>query len=400
MGDIDQFFQDSHYNIIRVLLSVSGLWPFHSRIRRYGIYLTMLLVLGSGCVFETLGVIEASQDSSELIDAVPMYFVCIVSIIKTFCAIYTLPQIKILLIKMQEYCISPISDEERKIQNSHAQYGRKLGYAYAGFVLGHSIVYLIATFLVRLFYGQPSGTDGLSKRLPNSQIPHHVNYMIDHNKYYYPIFLHAAICDASYTFLITTFDVLYITSVEYCCGLFATLRYRLEIAFDKNNDFGNDKTAMTKDTCYSNIVYSIRRHTEAIQFVAILESVYSISLFIQLGAIMISISFLGYQVINYTENANRLIKPVLFLNTVFFNAFFENWQGQKVIDSSERVFESVYNTEWYSMPIAARKLLLIMIMRSEKPSIIKMGKMVNLSYVTFNAVLRTSSSYFMLLRSL
>lgn len=33
---------------------------------------------------------------------------------------------------MQEYCLSPKSDEEIKIQNSHAQYGRKLGYAYTG----------------------------------------------------------------------------------------------------------------------------------------------------------------------------------------------------------------------------------------------------------------------------
>lgn len=33
---------------------------------------------------------------------------------------------------MQEYCLSSKSDEETKIQKSHAQYGRKLGYAYAG----------------------------------------------------------------------------------------------------------------------------------------------------------------------------------------------------------------------------------------------------------------------------
>jgi len=37
-----------------------------------------------------------------------------------------------LLVMMQEYCLSPKSDEETKIQNSHAQYGQKLGYAYTG----------------------------------------------------------------------------------------------------------------------------------------------------------------------------------------------------------------------------------------------------------------------------
>ncbi|KYM98354.1 hypothetical protein ALC62_10940 [Cyphomyrmex costatus] len=34
--------------------------------------------------------------------------------------------------EMHEYCLSPKSDEEKKIQNSHALYGRKIGYAYTG----------------------------------------------------------------------------------------------------------------------------------------------------------------------------------------------------------------------------------------------------------------------------
>jgi len=38
------------------------------------------------------------------------------------------------------------------------------------------------------------------------------------------------------------------------------------------------------------------------------------------------------------------------------------------------------------MPIEARKLLIMMMMRSEKPSMLRMCKMVALSYVTFNTV--------------
>jgi len=33
---------------------------------------------------------------------------------------------------MHEYCLSPKSEEEEKIQNSHALYGRNIGYAYTG----------------------------------------------------------------------------------------------------------------------------------------------------------------------------------------------------------------------------------------------------------------------------
>ncbi|XP_018311021.1 odorant receptor 4 [Mycetomoellerius zeteki] len=118
------------------------------------------------------------------------------------------------------------------------------------------------------------------------------------------------------------------------------------------------------------------------------------------GKIMI-LSFPSFSaVINNVQDVDRLVKLIAYLNGILFTIFFVNWQGQKVIDSSEKVFESAYNTEWYSMPIAARKLLIMIMMRSEKPLGLRMGKIVVLSYITFNTVLRTSSSYFMLLRSL
>ncbi|XP_025995229.2 odorant receptor 63a-like [Solenopsis invicta] len=398
MDDIDQFFQNSHYNIIRVLLGITGLWPFYSRKRRYAMYLLLILLLGSGFIFQILGIIEVWDDSYELINAIPMLFYTLVALSKIISTMYTLPQIKILLIKMQEYCLSPKSDEETKIYNSHAEYGRKFGCAYTGFLLGHSVLYVLTSLSAKIFYTEFNKTDELSDKVPNSQIglPHRANYIVDINTYYVPIFIHAGMCDFISTFIITVFDVLYLTVIEYCCGLFAALRYRLEIALE----FNNNKLTMSKDKSYSNVVYSIRRHTESIQFVAIVESIYSLSLSIQMGLVILILSLLLYQVLNDIGNIDRILKPIAYLNGALFNVFFENWQGQKVIDSSEKVFDSAYNTEWYNMPIAARKLLIMLMMKSKTPLMLRLSKMVVLSYITFNTVLRTSSSYFMLLRSL
>ncbi|XP_011643798.2 LOW QUALITY PROTEIN: uncharacterized protein LOC105431362 [Pogonomyrmex barbatus] len=346
MGDIDQFFQESHYNIIRVLLNISGLWPFHTINRRYAIYFAMLLILGSGFIFEMLGIIEVRHDSFEVIDALPLFFFAIVTLSKMFCVVYTLPKIKMLLIKMREICLSAKSDEETKIQNSHALHGRKLGYAYTGFLLGHSILYMLSTLVTRFFHMRSNKIDKPPAKESNSQVglPHRVNYMIDLDTYYVPIFIHSAICDFSYTVLLVVFDVLYLTLVEYCCGLYASLRYRLETALVFQNE--NNGLMMTiKDKSYSNIVYSIRRHVETIQFVAVLESVYSLPLFIHVGLTVFILSVLEYQVINNSENITRItliLKPAAYLNGLLINIFFENWQGQKIIDSSEKVFESAY----------------------------------------------------------
>ncbi|XP_011698992.1 PREDICTED: odorant receptor Or2-like [Wasmannia auropunctata] len=315
----------------------------------------MVLVFGSGILFEILGIIEIWHDPFEMIDQVPMLFFTMLTMSKTFCAIYTLPQFFV--------------NDNREL----LKFSCKLG-----FLLGHSILYILSSLLTRCFYVEPTEINGLSNKVSKSQIglPHRVNYMVDLDTYYVPIFIHCAICDFSFVFLITVVDVLYLTVVEYCCGLFEALRYRLEVALD----FENDKLMMTKDKSYSNIVYSIRRHIETMQFVAIVESVYSLSLFVQMGMIVILISFLGYQMVNDVENIN-FFKPAAFLNGVLINVFFENWQGQKIIDSSEQVFNSAYNTEWYNMPIATRKLLIMMMIRSKRPLMIRMCGVVGICVI-------------------
>lgn len=52
MDNADKFFRESHYNIIRVLLGICGLWPFHSEVKRCAIYLVFLLIVGSEFTFQ------------------------------------------------------------------------------------------------------------------------------------------------------------------------------------------------------------------------------------------------------------------------------------------------------------------------------------------------------------
>jgi len=45
-----------------------------------------------------------------------------------------------------------------------------------------------------------------------------------------------------------------------------------------------------------------------------------------------------------------------------------------------------YNTKWYNMSIATRKLLIMIMMRSKTSVLVTAGKIIIMSYVTFNAV--------------
>ncbi|XP_032686502.1 uncharacterized protein LOC116851312 [Odontomachus brunneus] len=345
------------------------------------------------CRTQVLGMVEVWPDSFEVVDCLPLLVLGVVPMIKLVCAVYTIPEIRILLIKMRDYCLSPKSNEETNILHSHALYGRNLGYAYTGVLLSHTVVFVLATLFTK-FLDAGNGGNNSSSIAHDSQagLPYRVNYMVDVEIYYVPIFVHSATCVVFYTILMIMFDVLYLTFVQHCCGLFAALRYRLEYAVKFENDGGDLVPTSRRNNIRSNILYSIRRHAEAIQFVAIMESMYRIPLFVHVGANVSVLSFLGFQVITNMEDINRVLKHASYLSALLLNTFFENWQGQKIIDSSEKVFESAYNAEWHKMSTEQRKLLIMIMMRSKRPSRMTAGNFVVLSYVNFSAVSKISTS--------
>lgn len=94
-----------------------------------------------------------------------------------------------------------------------------------GILLSHTVVFVLATLLSKLLYAKSSDEDpSSSARDTQVGLPYHVNYMVDPDLYYVPIFGHVALCVVFYTILMITFDVLYMTLVQHCCGLFTALR--------------------------------------------------------------------------------------------------------------------------------------------------------------------------------
>ncbi|XP_025156087.1 putative odorant receptor 85d [Harpegnathos saltator] len=119
-----------------------------------------------------------------------------------------------------------------------------------------------------------------------------------------------------------------------------------------------------------------------------------------MGCVIAIISIVGFQVKTNAKSTSCVLRHCVYFSGAIVNTFFENWQGQKIIDYSEKVYKAAYNAQWYEMPNAERKLLIMIMLRSIKPLEITAGKVIIMSYVNFNAVLRLSSSYFMLLQSM
>ncbi|KAL6268724.1 hypothetical protein P5V15_001852 [Pogonomyrmex californicus] len=397
MHNVDEFFRESCYSNLRILLIVCGIWPFQASNIRYAMYAVFAALFGFTIAFESMCTIEVWPDFFETFDCLTMLFYALSSTIKLIYTVYKLPKIKMLLVKIHEHWCSSKADKEAKILHSNELVARKFGFIYAGGLGVYTMIYVFTPLVIMFLYN----AEDASNKTQNSETrdsTRHINYMIDLQMQYIPLYIQGSMCEIYFTIIIVAINILYLASVQHCCGLFAALCYHLENAFEFEDD--DDIMTSTQNKWYLHITYGIRRHAEAIQFSRAIESLYRLPFFLHMTINVTLLSIVGFQVMAYPENISRMLPYGSYLSGLVFNTFFENWQGQKMIDCNEKVYNSAYKLEWYKMPIASQKLLIMIMLRSNKPLTITAGKVLVLSYVTFNAAMRTGFSYLMLLRSM
>jgi len=115
----------------------------------------------------------------------------------------------------------------KKLSRKYSRLFHKLG-----IVLSHCALFIIMTLSMR-FIRAKSNENISSADISQAMFIYRVNYMLDLNTYYIPIFMHTAICAILYSCLMNvTFDVLYLTMIGNCCGFFAATRWVLRNSID------------------------------------------------------------------------------------------------------------------------------------------------------------------------
>ncbi|CAK9795537.1 hypothetical protein ANTQUA_LOCUS395 [Anthophora quadrimaculata] len=84
----------------------------------------------------------------------------------------------------------------------------------------------------------------------------------------------------------------------------------------------------------------------------------------------------------------------------FVYLFLANYMGQKIINSSSKVFDEVYNSEWYTAPVSAQKKLLYIMQHSIQSYSFSIGGLFVPCYQGFTTLVKTSVSYFMVAYSM
>ncbi|XP_011634067.2 uncharacterized protein LOC105425151 [Pogonomyrmex barbatus] len=118
------------------------------------------------------------------------------------------------------------------------------------------------------------------------------------------------------------------------------------------------------------------------------------------GILTSSILFQVFQMDSSIDNIRELIFPVLFIFISIFYMFIANYIGQDVMDHTNQVFVTVYNVQWYVVPLHIQRIILFLLQRGTKDFTLRVGGLFIGSLECFATLVKASVSYFTVMRSM
>ncbi|XP_018570955.1 odorant receptor 49b-like [Anoplophora glabripennis] len=140
----------------------------------------------------------------------------------------------------------------------------------------------------------------------------------------------------------------------------------------------------------------VKYHTMICDFAGRINEAFSTMMLVHITWTSFIISVLGFEIImdtNYSNSIRFSLHLGGWLGMLFLICFY----GQILMDDSFAVSEALYEAEWYEKPPIVRKSLVLILLRSQRPLVLKAAGVNVMSLATFLGVLYNAYSYFTLL---
>nr|QNH68046.1 odorant receptor 22 [Apriona germarii] len=142
--------------------------------------------------------------------------------------------------------------------------------------------------------------------------------------------------------------------------------------------------------------FCVKYHTTICDFATKINDAFSTMMLVHITWTSFIISVLGFEIImdtNYSNSVRFSLHLGGWLGMLFLICFY----GQILMDDSSTVSETVYQTTWYEKSPTVRKSLVLILLRSQRPLVLKAAGVNVMSLATFLGVLYNAYSYFTLL---
>ncbi|KOC62873.1 Putative odorant receptor 13a [Habropoda laboriosa] len=145
------------------------------------------------------------------------------------------------------------------------------------------------------------------------------------------------------------------------------------------------------------------RHQRIIRLSKNIETVFTYISLCQFLSNMLVICFISFVLVtslNTEQTTGLILKCFPYYVAVNCEAFILCYTGEYLTSKSERITQSVYNFLWYDLKPREARIVLLIILRSQKELILTAGKFVNLSLAAFANMLKASASYVSVLHAM
>ncbi|XP_014483816.1 PREDICTED: odorant receptor 82a-like [Dinoponera quadriceps] len=204
-------------------------------------------------------------------------------------------------------------------------------------------------------------------------------------------FLH----EVSIAALVATINSLIVTLVLHVSGQIDILRQELSmIHYD---------SSQPRESIVADVRLLIVRHQRIITLSDNIDELYSSIALMQFMSNTLVICCIGFTIIGSLAEigaAMMLMKTIIFYIAVTLEAFIFCFSGEYLSAKSKSIGDAVYESLWYKMTPAECRILLFVILRSQKRLTITAGNVMDLSLEGFTTVMKASASYMSVLHAM
>ncbi|KAJ8669281.1 hypothetical protein QAD02_000540, partial [Eretmocerus hayati] len=150
------------------------------------------------------------------------------------------------------------------------------------------------------------------------------------------------------------------------------------------NDGNNEQLYRTR------LRYCAQRHVHLIRFIRGVERTFNLAILAQIVCLSVIMCGLGFGIIESLDNddGNHMMQIVILVVSAFtmmVHMLVYCLANESLLEHSSQFLFSIYNSEWYSIPIKHRKDLLLIMVRSKYPLRLTAGGFIDLNLNTFLA---------------
>ncbi|XP_043788199.1 uncharacterized protein LOC122712541 [Apis laboriosa] len=377
---------DNQYRTYRIILKIIGLWPYDSSIYVWIQRLSLLTYFLIGIIFQIILLVKSEITLQNCVITLSEIFPVLLFFLRYlhFITLFSYAEILFNIISAEEHQLQ--DSIEIQIQTKYLDISSHIIDIFCWMSFTG-----ITAFMIFLLI--PITLD-IIMPLNESRAHFNVLFLFGDQSAFIKIFLILNFM------LILSFGLLCIMGTEFSLNIFCyyisrqfhIVSYRIRKIIEDLSMPILSKQIDLKFTEIHRIVDIYNHAIEHINFATNNGAQYLIAIIVCVLSFSVNLYRL-YNAIITMDSRTEISGCALVVIYHLMIAFYNNHYGQLIIDSNLGIFNELYSSTWYCIPLKAQKLLLLMILRTSMGCELRLSGLFTPSYVGFTSMMSSSFSY-------